>query len=91
MRSQKTAIYMFYLCRNETIAFFWTRILLEVLRFLDGCRSDDKRLDYYIAYYGYYDVTWNNYREYYYLKIVLEWVVGTGWSWLRIGKGGGRL
>jgi hypothetical protein len=21
----------------------------------------------------------------------LEWVVGTGWSWLRIGTGGGNL
>jgi hypothetical protein len=21
----------------------------------------------------------------------LEWVVGTGWSWLRIGTGGGHL
>jgi hypothetical protein len=24
-------------------------------------------------------------------EIILEWVVGTGWSWLRIGTGGGHL
>ena len=25
------------------------------------------------------------------INTYLEWVVGTGWSWLRIGTGGGHL
>jgi len=41
---------MFCLCRNETIAVFWTRVLLEVLRLPGGCHSDNNRFDYYTAY-----------------------------------------